>query len=165
MMTMTFKKMVNPDEIAEFWRRKQKYHDRDIFPSLSEEDIRYFNSKKYYDIIMDLHQTPKNGSVGLQFVFFYQDLTYLGFTMYKIYPQEDGKAFILDYCIEPSYRNQGLGSQVFQELERLLTSEGALFVELNSGEPSEPDGRFWVKQGFIPKERDEDGVMLYLKSS
>lgn len=167
-MEINFKKMETPQEIQAFWVEKRKYEERDIFPSLEEtgeelaEIIQWFESDEYYEIIMELHEKPKNGGTPLQFVFFYgEENSYLGFGMYKVYGHEDGKGFIFDYCIEPSLRNQQLGSRVFEALERLMQSEGCKYLELNAS--CEANRRFWMRLGFEEKALDEFGEMVYVK--
>lgn len=163
MTKFTIKKITTETQIEAFWQKRKEYEERDIFPNLTADEIAWFQSEEYYDIIMTLHQQAKGARAGLQFAFFYNDSDYLGFTMYKIYTHEDGKAFIMDYCIEPAYRNQGLGAEIYIELERLLQQEGALFCELNSSDQGAPASRFWERQGFMAKERDEHGIMTYVK--
>lgn len=165
MTKFKIKKMTTEAEIEAFWKKRKEYEERDIFPNLTADEIEWFQSEEYYDIIMTLQQQPKGARAGLQFAFFYNKSDYLGFTMYKIYTHEDGKTMILDYCIEPAYRNQGLGARVFKKLEKQLTNEGSRYITLNSGDESEPASRFWESQGFVPSERDEYGVMLYVKNN
>lgn len=167
-MKIKFKKMVTTDEIGLFWEKKRCYEQEAIFPNLVEtgaerqEIIEWFESEEYYEIIMDLHDHPQGGGSALQFVFIYDDQeSYLGFTMYKIYTQEDGKAFVFDFCIEPESRNQGLGAEVFRELEKLLQAEGGKYVALNTS--NQNNQRFWQRQGFVATEADENGEIVYVK--
>lgn len=155
--------MESTEEISEFWRKKQEYEERDIFPTLSAEEISKFDSNEYYDNIMELHHKPQAEGSALQFIFIYDESDYIGFTMYKTYLYEDGKTFILDYCIEPDCRNKGIGSKALKELEDYLKEEGSTYIELNSGDLGEPNSRFWLRQGFIPAGRDDQGVMIYVK--
>ena len=166
-MTITFKKLINEKEIALFWEKKREYERNDIFPNLTEtgqeraEIVEWFHSEEYYRIIMNLHHHPKNGDSPLEFIFVYDQDTYIGFLTYKIYHSEDGKAFILDFSIETSHRNQGLGSRVVAELELFLKEQGAAYLALNTS--NENNTRFWLRNGFSPTEPDEYGNIVYTK--
>ncbi|KAF1300812.1 GNAT family N-acetyltransferase [Enterococcus sp. JM9B] len=167
-MEVRIKKLSTAEEIKQFWKKKREYERKDVFPNLEEsgeelqEIINWFNSQEYYDIIMGLSSEAKGGGDPLQFVFFYDEKqNYLGFTMYKIYIQEDGKAFILDYCIAPSFRNKGIGKLVFKKLEELLYLEGGKYVALNASNKN--NRRFWQQNGFEATVLDENDELVYVK--
>lgn len=171
-MTSEFyaKKMTTTDEIAAFWQVKREYEERDIFPSLEDDEptknelINWFRSQEYYEVIMQLRETASDGGSTAQFVFFYDDTDrYLGFALYKIYTNEDGKAFILDFSIDEQYRNLGLGTKIARFLEELLVNEGALYYALNCSNAA--NHRFWQRLGYVPTEPDEHGEMIYIKRS
>lgn len=135
-MKIIFREMDTVEEINEFWQKKRQYELEDVFPNLAKkgnalkETVDWFQSDEYYDIIMDLHEHAQPGGQTLKFVFIFDEqINYLGFSMYKIYTEEDGKAFILDFCIEKQYRDQGLGSHVSQEFEQYLMNEGAKYFD------------------------------------
>lgn len=164
------KKMETPAEIEEFWIKKKDYEKQDIFPNLEEKNdelkeiVEWFESKEYYNVIMRLHyDIPKNGS-GLQFAFFLnKDMKYIGFIMYKIYTQEDGKCFVLDFCIKNEYRNQGLGTQVIDFFEKYVyENEEAIYIALNASNDS--NARFWKRVGFSSEEVDEYGEVIFRKN-
>ena len=82
--------------------------------------------------------------------------------MYKIYNQEDGKCFILDFSIDSKYRSKGIGSQVVNAFESLVkANEGATYFVLNTS--NENNERFWMKQRYYPSEIDDNGEVLYIK--
>ena len=163
-----FKKMTTPNEIKEFWQKKREYKQKDVFPNLAEsgreleEIIQWFQSKEYYDIIMKLHDNaPKDGS-GLQFTFIYEEEQYIGFMMYKVYTEEDGKCFILDFCIQAEYRNKKIGAKVISSFEKLAKEqEGATYFALTVS--NDNSKRFWVRQGFSQTAIEESGGVLYAK--
>ena len=157
-----FKKMKTPEEVELFWLKKREYDQKDLFPHLDEEAREYFSGSKYYDAIMDLHQNAAPGGRTLELVFFYdkQD-TYLGFAIYKIYTNEDGKAIILEFCIDHPFRNRGLGTKINQEFEKLLESEGATYFTLNTS--NDNNRRFWERNGYVMDKPDEWGEMVYVK--
>ncbi|MGX6977889.1 GNAT family N-acetyltransferase [Vagococcus elongatus] len=167
-MEIFFRKMNTVEEVNDFWQKKRHYEREDIFPNLEEKDdelqeiIAWFQSEEYYEIIMDLHQHAQAGGQTLSFVFMFDEQNnYLGFTMYKIYTEEDGKAFILDFCIEKDYRNKGIGSIVVRELEKFLKREGASYIALNTS--NKKNLNFWEKNGFSKFATDEFGKMVYTK--
>jgi len=164
-----FKKMTTATEIEEFWKQKRKYEKLDIFPNVKEtgkeleELIHWFQSEEYYNRIMDLHRNVQQNGSGLHFVFIYDNKNeYIGFIMYKIYTQEDGKCFILDFSIDSKHRNKKVGTQVVAAFESLVKeNEGATYFALNTS--NDNNKRFWKRQGFYPSEVDEYGEILYLK--
>lgn len=164
--TLSIRHLTTDYSIKQFWRRKRQYEKEDIFPGNTREEIEdraYFLSDDYYDQIMNLYRIPQGGGSGLKFVFFYLNDDYIGFSMYKIYTEEDGKAFILDYCIDKNVRNIGLGHKVWQSFETLLKTEGATYFALNTfGERRE---RFWKSIGFIQSDTKEELQPLYYKDA
>ncbi|MEY8303515.1 GNAT family N-acetyltransferase [Anaerosalibacter bizertensis] len=93
--------------------------------------------------------------------FFLKNKEYVGFAAYVIYHSEDGKCFIVEYCIEPKWRNQGLGTKFFQLIERKTLKNGASYFELNFS--NEDNIRFWKSNGFIYAYKDEYGSEVYAK--
>lgn len=163
------KKLETDEEIAEFWKVKRAYEENDIFPHLAEDEktkkeiMAWFCSSEYYEIIMSLHKKDTAGGSTLQFVFFYNEKNqYLGFCMYKIYTKEDGKAFILDFCIDKKVRNRGVGKMVVSYLEHYLKREGATYCALNTSNSN--NRRFWLSQGYVFKETDNHGEKVYVKN-
>jgi len=161
-MEIRFKKITTPEEAEVFWKKLREYHHADLFPHMTQEEADYFASDEYYDAIMDLNRNSSGIGRPLEFVFFYDgDENYLGFTMYKIYTEEDGKAITLEFCIDKPFRNRGVGSLVSHELEKLLESEGATYFTLNSSNAD--NRRFWQRNGYLEHEPDEWGEMVYIK--
>jgi len=148
------KKLTTEDEIAKWWEKKREFDKYDLFPNAEldegetlDELIEWFSSPTYFDTIMSLHKSHAPGGSALQFVFFLDDDgEYLGFAHYKIYTEEDGKAVILDYCIDKTQRNNGVGATAFRELENILCAEGATYVAINTSNSN--NRRFWLRQGF-----------------
>lgn len=166
-MDFYFKELKSTSKINQFWEKKRQYEESDIFPNLPEsgaeldEIVDWFRSSEYYELIMDLHNSPTEGDSQLEFVFIYNNQQeYVGFTTYKIYYSEDSKAFILDFCIDKPFRNQGVGSRVVSELKNYLKAKNALYIALNAS--NERNQRFWQNQGFIPQDVDENGEVLYI---
>lgn len=110
-----FNKLNTTEEVASFWQKLYEYHKQDLFNDLDEEDQAYFSSTEYYDAIMDLKINITGGSQPLEMEFVNDESgQYIGFIMYKIYNTEDGKASILEFCIDPLLRNKGIGTRVIK---------------------------------------------------
>lgn len=160
-----FKHLVSDEEVADFWQKKRRYEEGDIFPFLREtgeeltELLAWFRSDDYYDTIMDLHTHTSEGNTPVEFVFIEIDAQYLGFLTYKIYHAEDGKAFLLDFSIEESLLSQGIGTRVFQDFTVFLKEQGARYVALNASNTR--NQKFWLRQGFSASETDEQGEVIY----
>lgn len=112
-MNFCFKELQSKSEISQFCEKKRQYEESDIFPNLPEsgaeleEIVEWFRSSEYYELIMDLHNSPTEEDSRLEFVFIYNNQQeYIGFTTYKIYFSEDSKAFVLDFCIDKPFSNK-----------------------------------------------------------
>jgi len=158
-----FNKLTTNEEVASFWQKLYEYHKQDLFNDLDEEDQAYFSGTEYYDAIMDLKINITGGSQPLEMVFIDDESgQYIGFTMYKIYNTEDGKAFILEFCIDPLLRNKGIGTRVAKAFEHYLKNDGATYLSLNAS--NKDNLRFWQRFGLVPAEPDEWGNMTYTKT-
>lgn len=62
--------------------------------------------------------------------------------MYCTYHSEDGKCFIIDYCILPEYRNDNLGTSFFNMVKEIEVSKGAKYFELNVS--NKRNMNFWL---------------------
>ena len=159
---ITFRKLSSEEEIAQFWEKLYAYHKQDLINDLDEEDQEYFSGSVYYDAIMNLKMNTTSGQLPLEMVFMYDsEELYHGFAMYKIYNNEDGKAFILEFCIDEPLRNRGIGTQVAKAFEHYLQAEGATYLAINTS--NDNNLRFWQRFGFVESEPDEWGNMIYTK--
>ena len=168
-MRFYLEKKTTQDEIDEFWKKKSEYEKNDIFPYLDEtgeeleEIISWLQSSGYYNMIMNLHSNSQENARKLQFAYIYDDAgEYIGFIMYKIYNLEDGKCFILDFCIERAFRNMGIGSEAFNFFEQYVkNNEDATYIALNVS--NDRNKRFWKKQGFVYQKQNTHGDEIYIK--
>lgn len=78
-----------------------------------------------------------------------------------IYTSEDGKCFIMEYCVYPEYRGKGMGRECADVLLDWARANGALYAELNYG-GNDRRLRFWKSVGFIENGVDEWGEPLML---
>ena len=147
---------VTEEEIAEFWQQLYTYFDRDIFPNPQDEDREYFFGPEYRQMIEKLHSRKEN---PIHWLFFNHNGIDIGFSQAVIYETEDGKCFILEFCIYPEYRGNGTGTRCAKAVLLWAKENGALFAELNNG--GDPRRRnFWNRIGFEDNGEDEWGVPL-----
>ena len=86
------------DERELFWQRLREYFRRDIFPG--EEDC-YHCSEKYKENIETLHERRFD---PVRYLFFRRDGQDIGLALSVVYASEDGKQFILEFCVFPEFR-------------------------------------------------------------
>lgn len=158
---ITVRECVAPADIAHFWDEKDKMLLRDIVPDgdigepLCDEDIAYFLGGEYHSTIEKFALREHN---IMRRVFFDLDGREVGFALYCVYDSEDGKCFVLEFCVYPEFRCAGIGADCFEALRRRAESEGAEYFELNTH--SRRSARFWQRQGFLLNGWDEYGVIL-----
>lgn len=98
----------------------------------------------------------------LHIVFIKKGNLYIGFIVYVIYNSEDGKCFILDYCINQEFRNNGIGAVAFKLLEMDFIKKGAKYIDLNVSNTK--NQKFWFKNGFFPtNSTDKHNPTVYRK--
>lgn len=143
-------------QINLFWEQLHLYFKRDIFPKTHDEARAYFLSKEYQEQIQAAHDRTEN---PCHYLFFLSGNTTIGFAMPTIFHTEDGKCFILEFCIYPEFRNQGKGQQAAAALLNWAAENQSRYAELNcGGDPRRL--RFWQKVGFIPNGFDQWGEPL-----
>jgi GNAT superfamily N-acetyltransferase len=123
------------EENAALWNAKYEFFHRDIFPNcdigapLAQEDREYFLSREYRERIDALCSRENDRAFS---AFFEQAGRRIGFCLYCTYLSEDGKCFILDFCVFPEYRSRGLGKRCFEALKALEDARGAKYYALNT---------------------------------
>lgn len=155
----------NNKDVECFWEKRNYYMIKDIIPNcnlgdeITAEDVEWFFSKGYKDHIMKLYERNKD---PLYIVFINKDKLNVGFITYIIYNREDGKCFVLDYCIYKQYRDMGIGKIAFNLLEKDFISKGATYIHLNVSNLN--NERFWISNGFIKTNiMDEQNNYIYRK--
>ena len=150
---------VTESEIARFFGELHTYHRRDIFPEAEQaEDLAYFLSDECLSQLKTLHRRQEN---RLHFLFFERGGQDIGFTMPVIYGSEDGKCFIMEFCVYPEFRGSGTGKACAAALLDWAKKHGARYAELNYG-GNERRRRFWESVGFIENGADQWGEPLML---
>ena len=158
---ITLRECVTDADIARFWEEKDKMLLRDIVPGgdlgkgLDQEDMDYFLGGEYRSAIERFALRERD---PMRRVFFALDGREVGFALYCVYGSEDGKCFVLEFCVYPQHRCAGVGAACFAALRKRAKTQGAAYYELNTH--SRRSVRFWQRQGFLPNGYDEWGVIL-----
>lgn len=144
-----------------FWKVHEEYLRRDIFPNvtigvpLAEEDRERFLSQEHRE---NMDRLCERDVDRVRRVFFMHKEEQIGFAFYCTYASEDGKCFIIDFCIYPSFRNKGYGRKCFEAIRKL--EERATYYELNLS--NESNKKFWESVGFKYNGFDAYGSILYV---
>lgn len=150
---------VTDSDIARFFTQLHTYHRRDIFPAAEQAgDLAYFLSEPYLAQLNTLHGRETD---RLHFLFFERGGREIGFAMPAIYESEDGKCFIMEFCVYPEFRGGGTGRACGEALLDWAQARGTQYFELNCG--TNQRQRFWGRLGFQPNGRDEWGEPLMLR--
>ncbi|MDO4356187.1 MAG: GNAT family N-acetyltransferase [Clostridia bacterium] len=146
-------------DVAAFWEQLRIYFKRDIFPDPEDEDRAYFLSDAEYRADMQkIHDRPQD---RCHYLFFHRAGQDIGLAMPVIYTTEDGKCFIMEYCIFPEFRGNGTGKTCARLLLDWARENGALYAELNyGGDPRR--AHFWQSVGFHKNGADEWGDPLMI---
>ena len=155
---ITIREAVTESDVAVFWEQLHIYHKRDIFPNPDSEDLEYFLGSEYHDHMMKIHSRPQD---RCYYLFFHRDGQEIGFAMPVIYTTEDGKCFIMEFCVYPEFRGNGTGKECARVLLDWAKEHGTLYAELNHGS-NERRRHFWETVGFIENGADEWGEPLMI---
>lgn len=155
---ITIREAVTAAEAEHFWQELHTYHIRDIFPDPQDEDRAYFlNDDEYRAHIQKIHDRPED---RCHYLFFHRDSVEIGFALPVIYNTEDGKCFLMEFCVYPQYRGNGTGRECARIFLDWAKEHGAAYTELNCDK--EARIRFWSRSGFQCNGRDEWGMPLML---
>ena len=154
---IVIRKAVTEEERSLFWERLRAYFCRDIFPDPEDEDRPYFLGDDYRRTMESLRTQPVHPVHWLAFSRNGQDV---GFALAAVFTGEDGKCFILEFCVLPEHRGGGMGTACARTLLNWAREQGAGYAELNCTTP--PRQRFWGRLGFVANGADEWGVPLML---
>lgn len=150
---------VTNDDLQTFWNLRDEYMVRDVFTfdelgnKLTDEEKEWFLSSEYRNHMNSLFGRITDKAFPI--LFFEKD-TIIGFCSYCTYLSEDGKCFIVDFCILPEYREMGKGSVCFQLLKVAEINRGAKYFKLNCS--NHRNKHFWETQGFQLDGIDEHGT-------
>lgn len=149
---ISIREAITETDAATFWEQLRIYQKRDIFPDPEDDDREYFLSDAENRAHMQkIHDRPQD---RCYYLFFCRDGQDIGFAMPVIYTTEDGKCFILEFCVYPEFRGNGTGKQCARILLDWARENGAAYAELNYGS-DERRLRFWQSVGFVKNGADE----------
>lgn len=153
---ITVRELTAPKDIELFWQSLYSYFQRDIFPN-GGEDLAYFLGGEYRAAITRLLGRETDPAYCLSFQRSGRDI---GFALSALYPSEDGKCFIMEFCVLPGHRGGGTGRACARALMDWAREKGAAYFELNAD--TDRRRRFWRSVGFQPNGVDEWGLPLLL---
>lgn len=157
--TIHIREAVTPEEVERFWQELHAYHARDIFPDPAEEDRAYFlDDSQYRAAVQRIHDREGD---RCYYLLFRREGRDIGFALTALYPSEDGKCFVMEFCVLPEFRGGGTGTACARLLLDWAADQGAQYGELNAADPRRI--RFWSRLGFRPNGRDEWGEPLMLR--
>ncbi len=158
------KKIKLEEGLGQFWKLRDQYMLQDIIPNdelgapMTKKYEEWFFSDEYRNYMEKLFQRKQDPANPVLFI---KDDNIIGFASYCTYHSEDGKCFIIDFCILSQFRNQGLGTKAFQEIGKKEMRRGARYFALNVS--NNRNKVFWKKQGFQLDGQDEYGSILMRK--
>lgn len=92
---------ISEADTADFWEQLHSYHKRDIFPDPEDENLKHFLSDTEYRVqIEHVHNRLQD---RCYYLFFERNGQDIGFALPAIFTSEDGKCFILEFCISRSF--------------------------------------------------------------
>ena len=155
---ISIREAVTENDIMLFWEQLYIYYKRDMFPDPNAEERAYFLGNEYRTTMLQIHDSSQDRCF---FLFFQQNGKDIGFALPIIYNSEDGKCFIMEYCVYPEYRGNGMGKECANVLLNWAQKNGALYAELNYG-CNDRRLHFWKSVGFIENGVDEWGDPLMI---
>ncbi|MBR2879597.1 MAG: GNAT family N-acetyltransferase [Oscillospiraceae bacterium] len=154
---ISIREAVTENEVKLFWEKLREYFVRDIFPE-DDEDRAYFLGEEYFQAISAVHDREVD---KCRYLFFERNGETIGFAMPAIFASEDGKCFIMEFCVFPEFRGNGCGVECADAIMDWCRERGAQYFELNSGGNPRREN-FWKKSGFVNNGFDEWGEPLML---
>ena len=154
---IAIREAVTEKDIELFWEKLREYFVRDIFPE-NDEDRDYFLGEEYARAISDLHDRKED---RCRYLLFERNGENIGFALTVLFDSEDGKCFIMEFCVYPEFRGCGSGADCAAALMELYLRLGASYFELNNGGDPRRE-KFWKKLGFMNNGFDEWGEPLML---
>ena len=155
---ITIREAITENDVALFWEQLHIYNKRDMFLDPDAEERDYFLGDEYRSTMRDIHDRTQD---RCYYLFFQRNGQDIGFAIPVIYTTEDGKCFIMEYCVYPEFRGNGTGKECARVLLDWAKEHGALYAELNNGS-NERRRHFWESVGFVENGADEWGEPLMI---
>lgn len=140
------------DEQRRFWQYLRDYFARDIRPGEPDPC-----PEAYRQTMQALHDRAEH---PVCYLLFLRGGREIGLALSVVYAKEDGKQFILEFCVFPEFRGNGTGHACAGALLSWGRANGGKFAELNAD--AENRRRFWARLGFVPNGCDKWGEPLML---
>ena len=154
---ITIRECANRAEERFFWQKLREYFERDLFPDPQDEDREYFLGDEYRTTAAEMHGRAND---RLRYLLFARDGVDIGFVLATIYNTEDGRCFLMEFCVFPEYRGSGTGRACAKLFFDWACEHGAEYVELNAH--TEQRVRFWKSVGFVENGRDDWGDPMFM---
>ena len=152
---ITIREAVTKNDVAAFREQLHAYQKRDIFMDSDKEELL---GSEYHDQMIKIHGRSQDRCF---FLFFHRGGRDIGFAMPVIFDTEDGRCFIMAFCVYPEFRGSGTGKACAGTLLDWAKEHGARYAELNYG-GKERRRHFWESVGFVENGADEWGDPLML---
>lgn len=153
---IAIREAVTETDIAIFWNQIYDYYKRDIYTDTSIGDREQFLNSDYRNHVQYVHDRPQD---RCHYLFFHRDGQNIGFALPVIFTSEDGKCFIMEYCVFPEFRGNSTGKACAKALLDWANKHGAFYAELNFGSDVRRQ-HFWESIGFIRNGADQWGDPL-----
>ena len=155
---ITIREAITENDVALFWEQLHTYYKRDMFPDPNAEERDYFLGDEYRSTMQQIHDRTQD---RCYYLFFQRNGQDIGFALPVIYASEDGKCFIMEFCVYPEYRGNATGKECAKVLLNWAEENCVLYAELNYG-GNDRRLRFWKSVGFIENGVDEWGEPLMI---
>ena len=134
--TIHIREAVTPEEVECFWQELHAYHARDIFPDPAEEDRAYFlDDSQYRAAVQRIHDREGD---RCYYLLFQREGRDIGFALTALYPSEDGKCFVMEFCVLPEFRGGGTGTACARLLLDWAADRGAQYGAERRRPPAHP---------------------------
>lgn len=145
---------LSQSDCEDFWKLLREYFLRDMFPG---DENCYHCSDEYR---RDVERMHSRNTDPMRYLFFRREGKVVGLALAIIFAGDDGRQFILEFCVLPEYRGGGMGTACACALMDWGRERGAKYFELNCED--EPARRFWARLGFIPNGVDSVNMPLMI---
>lgn len=155
---ITIREAIRSTDAAAFWDQLYDYYKRDIMPDRKILDREQFLAGDHRAHVQSIHDRAQD---RCYYLFFRRGEQDIGFALPVIYTTEDGKCFIMEFCVFPEFRGSGTGRACAGVLLDWAREHGARYAELNYG-GDERRRRFWASAGFVSNGADQWGDALMI---
>ena len=157
--SIIIREAVTENDAAAFWKQLRLYSKQDRFPDSNDRNGKSFpDDSEYRTCAQSMDDSPQD---RCWYLFFQQDGRDIGFALPVLYTSEDGKCFVMEYCVYPEYRGNGTDESCASALLDWARENGALYAELSVGGEMQQE-HVWESLGFLKNGFDERGEPLMI---